>query len=55
MKALQGLAQLPLAKRASVPARRGTRKVTPGHEMTLGLDGETQKSKVAPRARKPRQ
>jgi putative transposase len=45
MKALQGLAQLP----------RGTRKVTPGDEMTLCLDGETQKSKVARRARKSRQ
>lgn len=45
MKALQGLAQLP----------RGTRKVTPGDEMTLCSDGETQTSKVARRARKPRQ
>jgi len=45
MKALPGLAQLP----------RGTRKVTPGDEMTLCLDGETQKSKVARRARNPRQ
>jgi len=45
MKALQGLAQLP----------RGTRKVTPGDEMTLCLDGETQKSKVARRARNSRQ
>jgi len=45
MKALQGLAQLP----------RGTRKVTPGDEMTLCLDGETQKSKVQGRARNPRQ
>ncbi len=31
IKALQGLAQLP----------RGTRKVTPGDEMTRCLDGET--------------
>jgi putative transposase len=45
MKALQGLAQLP----------RGTRKVTPGDEMTRCSDGETQTSKVARRARKPRQ
>jgi putative transposase len=45
MKALQGLAQLP----------RGTRKVTPGDEMTLCLDGETQKSKVARGARNSRQ
>jgi putative transposase len=45
MKALQGLAQLP----------RGRRKVTPGDEMTRCSDGETQKSKVARRARKPRQ
>ncbi|MCT7967422.1 transposase [Laspinema sp. D1] len=45
MKALQGLAQLP----------RGTRKVTPGDEMTLCLDGETHPSKVARGARKPRQ
>ncbi|MEW6493319.1 MAG: transposase [Cyanobacteriota bacterium] len=42
IKALQGLAQLP----------RGTRKVTPEDEMTRGLDGETQKSKVARRVRK---
>jgi len=45
VKALQGLAQLP----------SGRRKVTPGDEMTLWSDGETQKSKVARRARKPRQ
>ena len=45
LKALQGLAQLP----------SGRRKVTPGDEMTRCLDGETQKSKVARRARKPRQ
>jgi len=44
-QALQGLAQLP----------SGRRKVTPGDEMTLWSDGETQKSKVARRARKPRQ
>src|ERR671933_702613 len=55
MKALQGLAQLPLAKRASVPARRGTRKVTSGDEKTLCLDGETRKSKVARGARKSQQ
>ncbi|MEQ9548840.1 MAG: transposase [Coleofasciculus sp. G3-WIS-01] len=45
MKALQGLAQLP----------RGARKVTPGDEMTHCLEGETPKSKVTRRARKPRQ
>jgi len=45
IKALQGLAQLP----------GGTRKVTPGDEMTLCFSGKTQKSKVARRARKPRQ
>ncbi|KMW70119.1 RNA-guided endonuclease InsQ/TnpB family protein [Limnoraphis robusta] len=45
MKALQGLAQLP----------RGTRKVTPGDEMIHCLEGEIPKSKVARRARKPRQ
>jgi putative transposase len=45
MKALQGLAQLP----------SGRRKVTPGDEMTRCSDGETQKNKVARRARKPRQ
>lgn len=44
-KALQGLAQLP----------RGTRKVTPGDEMTRCSQEETPKSKVARRARKPRQ
>jgi len=43
MKALQGLAQLP----------RGTRKVTPGDEMTRYLKEETQTSKVARRTRKP--
>jgi len=45
MKALQGLAQLP----------RGTRKVTPGDEMTHCLNGETQTSKVQGRARNSRQ
>jgi putative transposase len=45
MKPLHGLAQLP----------RGTRKVTPGDEMTLCSEEETQKSKVTRRARKPRQ
>src|ERR687885_435943 len=45
IKALQGLAQLP----------RGTRKVTPEDEMTRCSDGEIQTSKVARRARKPRQ
>jgi putative transposase len=45
MKALQGLAQLP----------RGTRKVTPGDEMTRYSDGETQTGKVARGARKPHQ
>ncbi|MEQ9000813.1 MAG: transposase [Coleofasciculus sp. B1-GNL1-01] len=45
MKALQGIAQLP----------RGTRKVTPGDEMTHCLEGETPKSKVARRARNSRQ
>jgi putative transposase len=43
MKALQGNAQLP----------RGTRKVTPGDEMTRYLKEETQTSKVARRTRKP--
>jgi len=45
LKALQGLAQLP----------RGTRKVTPGDEMTRSLEEETPKSKVARRTRKPHQ
>jgi putative transposase len=45
VRALQGLAQLP----------RGTRKVTPGDEMTRCKYGETQTSKVARRTRKPRQ
>jgi putative transposase len=45
MKALQGLAQLP----------RGTRKVTPGDEMTRCADEETCSGKVARRARKSRQ
>ncbi|MEB3281784.1 MAG: transposase [Lyngbya sp.] len=45
MKALQGLAKLP----------RGTRKVTPGDEMTRCLEEETPKSKVARRARKAHQ
>ncbi|MGK7872982.1 MAG: zinc ribbon domain-containing protein [Xenococcaceae cyanobacterium] len=45
MKALQGLAQLP----------RGTRKVTPGDEMTHCSDGETRSGKVARGTRKPKQ
>ncbi|MEQ9552058.1 MAG: transposase [Coleofasciculus sp. G3-WIS-01] len=45
MKALRALAQLP----------SGRRKVTPGDEMTPCSCGETQRSKVARRARKPRQ
>ena len=44
MKALQGLAQLP----------RGTRKVTPGDETLLCLEGETPKGKSTRRTRKPR-
>src|SRR5919202_1898961 len=45
IKAMAGLAQLP----------RGTRKVTSGERGTRCSDGEIQTSKVARRARKPRQ
>ena len=55
LKALQGLAQLPIAKRASVPARRGTRKVTSGERLTSAEVEKSASSKSARRARNSRQ